>query len=42
MLLAAKVWFYWIAVIFTLLVGGGVAAIVFGYWFKVTRNKHPR
>jgi hypothetical protein len=40
--LAAKVWHYWIAPALVIGAIGAVLAVVVGYFMKVQRPRHPR
>ena len=42
LLLAAKVWHYWIGIAILLPALLGVVATIIGYLVKVTSNKYPR
>lgn len=42
MLLAAKVWHYWVAFPLVALAAGSIIALFIGYILKVTAAKYPR
>jgi len=42
MLLAAKVWHYWVAFPLVALAAGAIIALIVGYLVKVTGARYPR